>query len=228
MTHDARFRVTPQLVVGFGVIAFGLILTLDNLGMVDGRQIVRLWPVLLIGVGVSQMTQQPAARTLVGLPWVLIGTLLLLRNLGLFHIHVGDLWPIVLIVIGGNLVWRAMHRGTGPVVDSMSSLNAVAVMSGLVRRTNAQTFRGGELTAVMGGIEADLRQAGIEDGEAVIDVFAFWGGIKIKVPEQWVVVGKVVPLMGGYEDKTRPPKHDSRQRLVVRGMAIMGGIEVVN
>ena len=58
MTPDARFRVTPQLVVGFGVIAFGLILTLDNLGMVDGRQIVRLWPVVLIGPSSGPM-QQP-------------------------------------------------------------------------------------------------------------------------------------------------------------------------
>jgi hypothetical protein len=229
MTNDGRARVTPQLVLGLGVIAFGLILTLDNLAIVDGRQFTRLWPVVLIALGVSQLTQpRKDARMLVGLPWVLIGTLLLLRNVGLLHVHIGDLWPIVLVLIGAHLVWQATHRRVAPLADSVSTINAVAFMSGIQRRINAPSFRGGELTAVMGGVEVDLRQAGITDGEVVVDVFAFWGGIKFKVPEQWIVVGKVVPLMGGYEDKTRPPKHDISQRLVIRGMAIMGGIEVVN
>ena len=36
-------------------------------------------------------------------------------------------------------------------------------------------------------------------------MFAFWGGIEIKVPEDWTVVTRVMPLMGGVEDKTRAP-----------------------
>ena len=42
------------------------------------------------------------------------------------------------------------------------------------------------------------------------------------------MVGRVVPLLGGYEDKTRPPKGAAAHTLVVRGFAIMGGIEVKN
>ena len=57
-------------------------------------------------------------------------------------------------------------------------------MGGVIRRSNSQTFEGADLTAVMGGCEIDLRQASMAPGgEAVIDVFAFWGGIDVKVPE---------------------------------------------
>lgn len=229
MNSDARPRVTPQLIVGIAVILFGLVLTLDNLDIIDGRRIVRLWPAALIALGLSQLAERrPSARMLAGVPWIAIGSLLLLRNMGLFAVNLGDLWPIVLILIGGHLVLQATHRRQAMPGDSLSTISGVAVMSGVHRRTNTPAFRGGELTAVMGGIEVDLRQAGIADGEAVVDVFAFWGGIKFKVPEQWIVVGKVVPLMGGYDDRTRPPKHDATQRLIIRGMAIMGGVEVVN
>lgn len=229
MTANPRSAVTPQLVFGLGVIVFGLILTLDNLEVIDGRQVFRLWPLAVIAAGVAHLLKEARGpRMLIGGTWVLFGALVLLRNLGILHLHIWDLWPVVLMAIGAFLVWQAVDRKRVPVTDSTETMGAVAVMSGVQRRTNSPAFRGGELTAVMGGIEADLRQAGISDGEAVIDVFAFWGGIELKVPENWTVIGKVVPLMGGYEDKTRPPKHDTSQRLVVRGMVIMGGVEVKN
>ena len=33
--------------------------------------------------------------------------------------------------------------------------------------------------------------------------------------------------MGGFEDKTRPPK-DTTKRLIIKGTAIMGGVEIKN
>jgi len=81
----------------------------------------------------------------------------------------------------------------------------------------------------MGGCEIDLRQASIAPGtEAIIDVFAFWGGIDIKVPEDWVVITKAVPIMGGIEDKSRVPQPLSTKRLIIRGIVVMGGIVVKN
>jgi hypothetical protein len=101
-------------------------------------------------------------------------------------------------------------------------------MSGVSRGSNAAEFRGADLTAIMGGCEIDLRQASVAPGqEAVVDVFAFWGGIEMRVPEDWTVVSRVTPLMGGIEDQTRPSPTASK-RLQVRGFAIMGGISIKN
>jgi len=73
----------------------------------------------------------------------------------------------------------------------------------------------------------DMRSASIAAGEAVINVFAFWGGVTIKCPPDWTVVLQGTPIMGGFDEKTVAPP-DASKRLVIRGYAIMGGVEVRN
>ena len=103
----------------------------------------------------------------------------------------------------------------------------MAILGGVSRGNNSRAFRGADLLAIMGGCQLDLRQAAIH-GEAVIDVFTMWGGIEIRVPEDWTVVSEILPLMGGVEDKTRPPQGATAHRLTLRGFAIMGGVEIKN
>jgi hypothetical protein len=106
-------------------------------------------------------------------------------------------------------------------------MNVVAIMSGISRGSNSTAFRGADLVAVMGGCEIDLRKAAI-NGEATIDLFCMWGGIEIRVPEDWIVESQVLPLMGGVDDKTRPTQAVSAHRLTLRGVALMGGVEIKN
>jgi hypothetical protein len=87
---------------------------------------------------------------------------------------------------------------------------------------------GGEITAIMGGCDLDLRQSSI-NGDAVLNVFVLCGGITIKVPVDWTVVFDGLPIMGGFDEKTVPPTGPgSGKRLIVRGYVIMGGMEVRN
>ena len=100
------------------------------------------------------------------------------------------------------------------------------MFGGVERKNSSQDFKGGELTVIMGGCELDLRNASMKAGEAVIDVFTFWGGIDIRVPEDWTVSIEGMPLMGGCEDQTRHEKTESRKHLVIKGYIIMGGLEI--
>jgi hypothetical protein len=97
----------------------------------------------------------------------------------------------------------------------------------------SQRFRGGEITAFMGGGQIDLRQATIPPGEeAVIDVFSVLGGCEILVPPSWTVATPIVPVMGGVEDKRFAPLPGTvdtsrpAPRLVLRGLLVLGAIEI--
>jgi predicted membrane protein len=169
-----------------------------------------------------------------GLFWALVGAILLLDKLYIIDVRLWDLWPLILVVIGASMLFGTMRRhrhfavGTGlSSADSNSTISAVAILGGFKRTNDSQDFRGGEATAIMGGCELDLRQASIKEGEAILDIFAFWGGIEIRVPEDWTVVLEGIPVLGGFEDKTRPPK-ESNKRLVIKGYVVMGGAEIKN
>jgi len=157
------------------------------------------------------------------------GLVLLFGNLNLIRYGIWDLWPLGLVFAGAFLVWRVTlrARGGGPPVDPDDYANAFVMMGGVVRKMSSSQFRGGEATAFMGGVELDLRNAHPANNTVVMDVLAWWGGIELWVPPDWKVTSEVLPIMAGYEDKTKP-QADAKTHLILRGLVVMGGIEVGN
>lgn len=230
-TTGALTAVLPRLVIGVGVLIFGTLLLLDNLDLIEAENLIRfLVPSVLLGIAVAVMAQ----RSFWGWFWLAAGLWTLGDALGLIEVDFWDVvFPAALVVTGILLVSRAFRAPAPPAVErtpSDSVVNAFAFMSGNERRIDAQEFRGGNLGAVMGGVELDLRGARLAPEGAVIDAFTVWGAIELRVPQDWRVISEVVPLLGAFEDKTRPPVDPTalRGRLLIRGAAIMAGIEVSN
>jgi hypothetical protein len=149
--------------------------------------------------------------------------------------HIRVAWPFVLIAIGGLLVWRALRRESAPsdgrAVPPGSPHSDFALMGGVHRVVDSSDFRGGEATAIMGAVELDRRGASIASSPAVLDVFALWGGIELTVPPEWRVEVQGTPILGGFENKARSTGSAASGRdqvLVVRGTALMGGVEIKN
>jgi cell wall-active antibiotic response 4TMS protein YvqF len=228
--EDRPTRLTPQLLLGLMVIGIGVLFTLDNLGIAHWSQYVfRYWPAGLIAIGILKLWQShEGGGAFGGLLFTLAGTWLLLEQTALVRIRFVDLWPLLLVFVGAFLVWQGV---SGPrrraSDDSNATVSAMAVLGGVSRGNNARAFKGGDLTAIMGGCELDLRHAGLE-GPAVIDVFAIWGGIEIRVPEDWTVVSRVTPFLAGFTDNTRPTQTAANKQLVIRGFILMAGVDVKN
>lgn len=234
MQYKPMFRVGGQVVFGLIVITLGVLLTLDNMGVLEAREILRYWPVLLIVWGITKLTTSEGGGRFFGIMLTLGGSLLLLDKLYVIDFGWREFWPLLLIAIGGTMLWNSLTRRAHTVSPVSSStetdsvVNHFALMGGIARVNNSQDFRGGELSAIMGGIELDLRQANIQSGEAVLNIFAFWGGIELKVPEDWTVIVQATPIMGGVEDTTHRPKGETKKKLIIKGTAIMGGAEIKN
>jgi hypothetical protein len=226
MTTDNTPRLTPRLILGVAILLAGLAFTLDNFGVVDAEQFIDFWPLLLVAVGVAKLAS--ASRTggwLSASIWIFAGVWWTLYNLAIVDLHPIDFWPVFLIIAGLFLVQRALRpdkRGE----PSPDKVTGFAVLGGSSRKSSSQDFKGGDFTAIMGGCEVDLRDARIGDTPAVVDVFAFWGGVDIRVPPDWVVDGQVTAILGGFENRTGTIPTDPSQVLVVRGLAMMGGVDV--
>lgn len=99
----------------FGVIvaAVGVVLQLDNLGMlnINIRDVMRLWPVVLIALGV-QMLIQPKGKdnSVGGIVLLSLGSYFLARNFGLIDFGLQQLWPIAVIAAGVAMLRKAMAR----------------------------------------------------------------------------------------------------------------------
>lgn len=222
-----RSSIPPRLIIGLIVIAVGVLFTLDRLGLADASEIERYWPAILILFGVAKLFSEAPVS---GIFWILVGALLLVPVFS-EEIEIEDLWPFLLILIGLHLVWRSFFGGPRKrprPEESPETVQAFGFLSTIKRSNSSQTFRGGDLTAIMGGCELDLRKARIAEGGAVLDALAFWGGIAIQVPESFCISLRVLPLMGAAEDKTRAPRGETDQQLIIRGFVLMGGIEVKN
>ncbi len=222
-----RNLAAPKLVLGISLLALGVLFTLENLGLVDARPILAYWPIALIVLGLLHLLGKQT-RWLAGLGWMAAGILLLFRNLNIIHFDPFDLWPLVLVFIGLNLVTRSLgaRARCRDKPDALPELSGFAFWTGLKSQSSSERFEAGDFTAIMGGCEVDLSQADLGLEPAVIDVLAFWGGVEILVPADWTVTSELTVIAGGFENTTGGPERDSTKQLVLRGLVLMGGVEV--
>ncbi|HKX72434.1 MAG TPA: DUF5668 domain-containing protein [Candidatus Saccharimonadales bacterium] len=216
-----------EVFIGLAVVAVGAGLFADALGLLHfGKLVSTWWPLAVIGVGVVSLLSNPRVWWWPSVV-IIVGFLFLLNRLGVVDVNAARLiWPSIIVMVGLGILFERGARGRDIKDDEVNSFVA---FSGSDTRSTSQEFKGGKVTALFGGIVLDLNDAKLTKDGAQIDAFVFAGGVELRAPEGWLVKVDGLPIMGGWENKTKVPQDASKApTLTVRTTCIMGGLSIKN
>lgn len=106
---------------------------------------------------------------------------------------------------------------------------AVAVMGGSTRKGQWRVPKKMRALSVMGGVSLDFREAIFAPGVSTLHVSACMGGVEIILPPDIAVEAQGIGIMGAFESVERSPRipDPDLPLLRIKGLAIMGGVEVL-
>ena len=214
-----------RTIIGLLIVAVGASFLLTNLNILPfDVGIAQWWPLFIVAGGVvmllSDVRNYLWAMLVIGL-----GALLQLKQFGIVDVNPWQLfWPAVIIVLGVSVMTsRGSSRGK---IAASDREDVMAILSGSEVRVESKDFKGSRVTSICGGAMIDLRKAVIKK-EATIDVFAFWGGIEIIVPEHVMVKNNTSAIMGGVEQQAGGDAvKEGSPILYITGDVVMSGVEV--
>jgi predicted membrane protein len=225
-----------------GIIALiGLLILLDNMGIHALNHLYRFWPMILILIGVWNLSCK-SGRVFGGV-LVLLGVLFQLDALGIAHFTWGEMWPIVIIGAGVMVMWSSLKAqklsalvgkiAGAPQGDPRTTLSEVAVFGAIERRITSQDFQGGIINAIFGSVELDLRDATILQDEAILEVNSVFGSVELRVPQDWQIVSRGQAAFGSFEDDTRNSRNENqanapKKSLILTGAAVFGSVQIKN
>ena len=105
-------------------------------------------------------------------------------------------------------------------------LKRVLIFSGINTKIVSSNFKKAQIVIVFGGGEIDLSAVETKQSEIIIEVVEIFGGVKLTIPDDWIVRTDVVGIVGGLDNHT----HNKKETVIVtvKGVAVFGGVEIVN
>jgi hypothetical protein len=115
-----------------------------------------------------------------------------------------------------------------PVGNEPAAQSILAVFGGVQRTGSFTVPRHLQVSAILGGVVLDLRQASLLTGVTEIHVTALLGGVQLIVPPTLSVQVSGNAIMGGFDHVDRAPAQPDPELPVLRvhGFAFMGGVAI--
>ena len=231
--------------LGIILIALGSLFFLDNFNFIwfDLRHTIFSWHTIFLIIGIVILINHK--NSLAGYIFLIIGLFGTARHFipVLFDFDFGDLWPILLLVIGlwlvlkkrepvrtSNFQYHVNNMKSQGSVFSQDILEEVCVFSSCNKIIHSENFQGGRIETIFGGTKLDLTNVKLAPGENTLEVTTIFGGCELRVPQGWKVLVNVTSVFGGFDDKrftTFDPAQSSEGILVIKGVAIFGGGELL-
>lgn len=246
MSYRGWSNFSGSFVTGLIAIGVGAVFLLKSLGYLAGVNIWDYWPLILIVFGGLRIIFPQSHHSYFWGPLVaLVGAFFLMKNLHMISFDITKLWPIIPILFGIRLItrpffkpfyndhaahgcsYRHSHRWSGDSVINDDNLSVSLVMSGGKYVCTSPKFSGGNISLTLAGCEIDLTKVIVPNEEIFLDINLMLGGIEMRIPDSWSVSYLGTPVLGSFENKTKPVSIPEK-KLFIRGPITLAGFEVRN
>jgi predicted membrane protein len=246
MSYRGFRDYSGSFITGIIAIGIGVIFLLKSLGYLAEINVRDYWPLILIVLGGLKTLFPRSHHSFFWGPIVaIIGVFFLMRNLHIFTFDITKLWPVLPILFGIRLLSRPFfkpcnnyhfkhsdfhkhgHQWSGNSVINDDSLSISLLMSGGKYVCTGTKFNGGNISITLAGCEIDLTKVIVPNEQIFLDINLMLGGIEMRIPETWSVSYLGTPVLGSFENKTKPVSIPEK-KLVIRGPITLAGFEVRN
>lgn len=231
------------------LILLGVLLFVKGIG-VDLP--IKFWHAVLFVVGIGIMLSErrvslfSGCLSLVALYLMLYdlqegGNLNLGFNLPKFSINY--IWALLLVALGLSILFKKSSHHVHIEVNSSdkstviegeapksgknaSKIDVTAVFSGNEVDYTGEGYINGKITAVFGGAEVDISRIVPAGNDLYLDVAAVFGGIELRIPQDWHVERKGTTVLFGGIDAKGNGAATSGVTLHVSGIVLFGGLEI--
>ncbi|WP_312103802.1 LiaF domain-containing protein [Lachnoclostridium sp.] len=206
-----------------------------SLGIIIAGNVFQWWDIslffpgwwtlfLIVPCGISIIRSGFGGFSLIGL---VVGIMLLLNCQGIFLEDTVRklIVPVVLIIIGLNILMRTAFNGSSKVQTPIpKECSYAATFSGNTVQFPNQRFQGAELNSIFGGVRLDLRSAIIEEN-VCIDATSIFGGIDIFVPDNVRIKVSSSSFFGGVSNHRRRISGEV-PTIYINATCMFGGVDI--
>ena len=217
-----------RITIGLALLVIGSLFLVDHLVAFPFH---KSWPAILMVIGISNFLVNPRSWV-VSAGLIVAGVILLLGTLNVLDVSIGILWPVLLLILGAVILFGGgRRRSRRPRTQNAtraagtSDLNISAFFAGSEQRISDQSLRSGQVSAIFGSAEVDLRGTTLEGDAASIEATALFGSLRLRVPNDWAVDVQTTNMFGSFESKRVQPT-DPKARLSILATSTFGSIEL--
>lgn len=215
-------------IIGILIILTGVVFLISEIFSFNSIDVFfDWWPLLIVIYGISQLNKRNDIKTPVII--IIIGLFLLLHSLDILMGNLLRNLIALILILAGIQILSNNRKSKKLHINSKDGLSINSIFSGTHHIEENKDFKSGNIFTLFGGAEVDLRNAEIQD-EAFLDISCAFGGVELKVPEEWEIRTGGTPFFGGFENKTiqKNNKEIIRPVLNITYSAMFGGISMKN
>ncbi|AFH48155.1 Hypothetical protein IALB_0443 [Ignavibacterium album JCM 16511] len=229
--EDINNKTDRRMWLGGAFIVLGFLFFLNSLDILDFSisRIIFSWPFffLIIGVFITLNTN----KKLLGGILSGLGAIFLIPKIFPSVDYNGTIvLAIIFIALGLYIILNRREKEKIAFDQERKDyIDDVAIFGGGNKVITSDNFKGGNITAVFGGSEINLKGCKLAEGTNVIDVLCVFGGTTLIVPQDWNIVLNITPIFGGFSNKLiKDPNAvaDQDKTLIIKGLVVFGGGEI--